>query len=77
MIGVEQRQLDGFTILLSSPARAVAEAFHFRRRVGLEAALDALKQTLQQKVATPVEIDQMAQHFKVQSILRPYLEALT
>jgi hypothetical protein len=43
----------------------------------LEAALDALKQTLQQRVATPVEIDQMAQHFKVQSILRPYLEALT
>ena len=51
--------------------------FKFRSRVGLEAALDALKQTLRERAATPGEIDAMAKACRVQAVVRPYLEALT
>jgi predicted transcriptional regulator of viral defense system len=74
--GVEVRQVDGVGVRLTTPAKSVADMFKFRSRVGLEAALDALRQTLRRRAATPAEIDQMARACRVQAILRPYLEVL-
>ncbi len=74
--GVEDRQVDGVHVRLTTPAKSVADMFKFRSRVGLEAALDALRQTLRRRTATPGEIDAMARACRVQEILRPYLEAL-
>ena len=74
--GVEERVIDGVTVRLTTPAKSVADAFKFRSRVGQETAVDALKQTLRTGAATPAEIDRMARVDRVQSVLRPYLEAL-
>ena len=74
--GIEEREVDGVLVRLTSPAKSVADAFKFRSRVGLEAAVDALKQALRTRSATPAEIDEMARVDRVQAILRPYLEAL-
>lgn len=76
-VGVEEREIDGVGVRVTTPARSVADAFKFRSRVGLEAAVDALKQALRTKATTPAEIDRMARASRVQSVLRPYLEALT
>lgn len=75
--GVEPRQVDGVTVRVTTPAKSVADAFKFRRRIGLEAAIDALKRALEQRAATPAEIDQMARVCRVQAVMRPYLEALS
>ena len=75
--GVEDREIDGIRARVTTPAKSVADAFKFRSRVGLEAAVDALKQALQAQVATPAEIDRMARVCRVQAIMRPYLEALS
>ena len=61
---------------VTSPAKSVADAFKFRSRLGLEAAIDALKQSLASRTTTPAEIDRMARVCRVQAIIRPYLEAL-
>lgn len=74
--GVEERTVDGVRMRLTTPAKSVADMFKFRSRVGLEAALDALRQTLRRRAATPAEIDAMARVCRVQAIVRPYLEAL-
>lgn len=74
--GVEQRGVDGVTVRVTTPAKSVADAFKFRSRVGLEAAIDALKQALRAGAATPAEIDHMARVDRVQAVIRPYLEAL-
>jgi predicted transcriptional regulator of viral defense system len=74
--GVDEREVDGVPVRLTSPAKSVADAFKFRSRVGLEAAVDALKQTLRTRSATAAEIDQMARVDRVQAIIRPYLLAL-
>jgi predicted transcriptional regulator of viral defense system len=74
--GVEERVQDGVAMRLTTPAKSVADAFKFRSRVGIEAAVDALKQALRTKAATPAEIDAMARVDRVQAIVRPYLEAL-
>lgn len=75
--GIEQREVDGVSVRLTSPAKSVADAFKFRSHIGAETAVDALKQALQRKAATPAEIDRMARVDRVQAIIRPYLEALT
>lgn len=75
--GVEEREIDGVRVRVTTPAKSVADMFKFRSRVGLEAALDALKQTLRERAATPGEIDAMAKVCRVQAVVRPYLEALT
>jgi predicted transcriptional regulator of viral defense system len=74
--GVEERLVDGVTVRMTTPAKSVADAFKFRSRIGLEAAVDALKQTLRARAATPAEIDGMARVDRVQAVIRPYLEAL-
>ena len=76
-VGVEDREIDGVAMRLTTPAKSVADAFKFRSRVGLEAALDALKQALESGVTTPAELDQMARVDRVQGVMRPYLEALS
>jgi len=75
--GGQERVVDGVTVRLTSPAKSVADAFKFRSRVGLETAIDALKQSLRTGAATPADIDRMARVDGVQTVLRPYLEALT
>jgi predicted transcriptional regulator of viral defense system len=74
--GVEERVVDGVLVRLTAPAKSVADAFKFRSRFGIEAAIDALKQTLAARAATPSEIDRMARVCRVQAVVRPYLEAL-
>ncbi len=74
--GVEEREVDGVAMRITSPAKSVADAFKFRSRLGLEAAVDALKQALGARAATPAEIDRMARVCRVQAVVRPYLEAL-
>ena len=60
----------------SPPAKSVADASKFRSRVGSETAIDALKQALAARAATPAQIDLMARVCRVQAVVRPYLEAL-
>ena len=55
--------------ILYPVAKASADAM-------LEAAIDALKQSLASRATTPAEIDRMARVCRVQAIIRPYLEAL-
>ncbi len=74
--GVETRVVDGMDLRVTSPARSVADAFRFRGRVGLETAIDALKQALGRRAVTIAELDQMARVCRVQAVMRPYLEAL-
>lgn len=75
--GVEAHTIDGLELQVTTPAKSVADAFKFRSRVGLETALDALRQTLAQGAATPAELFRMAAVNRVESVMRPYLEALT
>ena len=75
--GVETRTIDGVRMRLTTPAKSVADAFKFRSRIGLEAALDALKKALSSRVSTPAELDRMARVNRVHAVIRPYLEALS
>ena len=75
--GWSKRQVDGVSVRVTTAAKSVADAFKFRSRVGLEVAIDALKQALGQRAVSPAEIDKMARVCRVQAVVRPYLEAMS
>jgi predicted transcriptional regulator of viral defense system len=74
--GVESRVVDGVTVQLTTPAKAVADCFRFRRHVGLEVALAALKDYLGKRKGTVDALVKAAEADRVYTFMRPYLEAL-
>jgi predicted transcriptional regulator of viral defense system len=74
---VERHQLGGVEVRVFSPQRAVVECFRFRSKVGLEPALEALRDYLRR---TPGGMDRLwecAKRRHAAVVMRPYLEALT
>lgn len=74
--GVEVRIIDGVEVRLTSPAKTVADCFRFRRHVGLEVALDALKEYLRKRKGTIDALVEAARAARIYGFMRPYLEAL-
>lgn len=74
--GVETRVIDGVKVQLTTPAKTVADCFRFRRHVGLEVALDALKDYLKKRKGSIDALVDSARADRIYAFMRPYLEAL-
>jgi predicted transcriptional regulator of viral defense system len=74
--GVEEHVIDGVKVKIYSPERTVADCFKFRNKIGLDVAIEALKERLQKKKRSVEEIMRFARICRVSNIIRPYLEAL-
>jgi len=74
--GVETHQRQGGAVRVYSVAKTVADSFKFRNRIGLDVAIEALREGWQQRRFTMEELDAMARICRVQAVIRPYVEAL-
>jgi predicted transcriptional regulator of viral defense system len=74
--GVDERRIGGAVVRVFNPAKTVADCFKFRNKVGLDVALEALRDCLKQKRATPDELWNAAKVCRVANVIRPYLESL-
>lgn len=74
--GVETHHRAGGMVRVYSVAKTVADGFKFRNRIGLDVAIEALREGWQQRRFTLEELDAMARICRVQAVIRPYVEAL-
>jgi predicted transcriptional regulator of viral defense system len=74
--GIEEHSIDGTTVKVFNPAKTVADCFKFRNKVGLDVALEALREAVRSRKATRGEIMRYAEIDRVTRIIRPYLEAM-
>ena len=74
--GVVDSTFDGGPARITSPARTVVDCFRFRRLVGVDAALEALRDVLRDRLASPAEIWRTAEVCRAKSIVCPALQAL-
>lgn len=74
--GVEIHQVDGVIIRVYSPAKTVADCFKFRNKLGVDVALEVLRETWYTRRATLSDLWEAAQVCRVTSVMRPYLEIL-
>lgn len=75
--GVEEHSVEGVTVRITNPAKTVADCFKFRNKVGLDIALEALRDAWRKRKVTMVELDRFAATNRVTNVMRPYLEMLT
>ena len=81
---MEVRTVEGVRVQLTTPAKTVADCFRYRRHVGLDVALAALRDYLRKRRTmggrtgkTPVDaLTEAAEADRVYAFMRPYVEAL-
>jgi len=75
--GREEHRLEGVSVLIYSAAKTVADCFKFRNKVGLDVALEALRECVRQRKATIAQIRHYAEICRVARVMQPYLESLS
>lgn len=74
--GIERRTIEGVRVNLTTPAKTVADCFRYRRHVGLEVALAALRDYLRKHRGGIDALVAAARADRVYAVMRPYIEAL-
>ncbi len=74
--GVEEHIVDGVTIRITGVAKTVADCFKYRNKIGLDVALEALRDAWHEKRMTGDEIWRYAKVCRVANVMRPYLDSL-
>lgn len=74
--GQELHDIEGVRVRITSIAKTVADCFKYRNKIGLDVGLEALRDCLRRKKATPSAIMEAARVSRVENVMRPYLEAM-
>ena len=74
--GVETHRIEGQVVKVYSVAKTLADLFKYRNKIGLEVALEALREAWRERRCSMDEIDRYARICRVERVMRPYLEAL-
>lgn len=74
--GIEKHRIEGVEVSVYSPAKTVADCFKFRHKIGLDVALEALRDCRKQRKATLDELWASAKVCRMSNVMRPYLEAI-
>jgi predicted transcriptional regulator of viral defense system len=72
---IENRKIEGVTVSVYSPAKTVADCFKYRNKIGLDVAIEALKDCRNSRKATMDELWEAAKVCRMANVMRPYLEA--
>ena len=74
--GVEEHVVDGVTVRVTSVAKTVADCFKYRNKIGLDVALEGLREAWHEKRMTSDDIWRYAKVCRVANVMRPYLDSL-
>ena len=75
--GIEERVIDGVLVRVTNVARTVADFFKFRKKIGLDVALEALQEGWRAKRLSMDELWRYATLCRVANVMRPYMESLS
>jgi predicted transcriptional regulator of viral defense system len=73
--GIEEHRVEGVRVRLYSPAKTVADCFKYRNKIGLDVAIEALRDCRNQRKCSNDELWRYAKVCRVSNVMRPYLEA--
>lgn len=74
--GVGTHTLEGVTVRITNPAKTVADCFKYRNKIGLDVALEALKDGMRKRKCSTAELWKYARVCRVTNVMRPYLEVV-
>lgn len=74
--GIETHLVEGIDVRVYNPPKTVADCFKFRNKIGLDIAIEALKDCYKQKKAHLNDLWHYAQICRMSNVMKPYLEML-
>ena len=74
--GVERHLIEGVDVPITNPARSIVDCFRYRGKVGLDVAMEGLREGLRRGRCAPDELWRHARTARVWSVMRPYVEAM-
>ena len=75
--GVEGHNVEGVPVRVTNVARTVVDCFAYRNEIGLDVAIEALRDSWRKKKTTMDQMHLAAQSRRMANVMRPYLESLT
>jgi len=74
--GVARHMIDGVSVTVTSAARTVVDCFRYRGKVGMDVALEGLREGLRGRHFTADDLWHIATTLRAWTVMRPYVEAL-
>jgi predicted transcriptional regulator of viral defense system len=73
---VKEHEVEALKVKIYTPAKTVADCFKFRNKIGLDVAMEAMRDCWRQKRATMDDFWAAARVCRMENVMRPYLESL-
>ena len=77
--GIIRVSIDGVSVAVFNPAKTIADCFKYRNKIGLDVAIEALREGWRERKANKVTMDRLWHYAaidRVANVMRPYLEAI-
>lgn len=74
--GIKEHLIAGIGVRIYNPAKTVADCFKYRNKVGLDVALEALREVTRKRICSADELWKFAKVCRVAEVMRPYMEAI-
>ncbi len=75
--GIVKYTVSGVAVRVYNPAKSVADCFKYRNKIGLDVAVEALKECRRERRCTFDELWHYAKICRVSNVMRPYMEAIS
>jgi predicted transcriptional regulator of viral defense system len=74
--GIEERRTEGVTLRVYSAAKTVADCFKYRNKIGIDLAVEALRDYSRKHRGGATELARFARICRVSRVMQPYLDAI-
>jgi predicted transcriptional regulator of viral defense system len=74
--GINRLKVDGVEVPVFNAAKTIADCFKFRNKIGLDVALEALREGWNKRKVTMDDLWRYAAVNRVANVMRPYLESI-
>jgi predicted transcriptional regulator of viral defense system len=74
--GIEERRVEGVTLCVYSAAKTVADCFKYRNKIGIDVAVEALRDFTRKHRGGASDLARFARICRVTRVMQPYLDAI-
>lgn len=74
--GIDEHEVEGVAVRVTSPARTVVDCFRFRNKIGVDVAVEALRDYRRLRTGTVDELWRQAELLRMARVMRPYWDAI-
>ena len=74
--GIDLHTIDGVRVRVTSPARTVVDCFRFRHKIGIDIAVEALKDYRRSRTGSVDDLWRQAERLRMAKVIRPYWDGM-